>query len=113
MRQVRWYKQDLGNPTIIEGDYLDLSSAINMLRELKVTIGEPPDGIPWLLGFERDDSAFIEFVKTDLEDYDVRYENPRVGESLMGSLKYNEAVNCLKDFYEGRELRWKFKLEPY
>ncbi len=29
----------------------------------------------------------------------------------MGSLKYDEAVDCLEDFYEGKELRWKFKLE--
>ncbi|MHC1627650.1 MAG: hypothetical protein ACXQTI_02305 [Candidatus Nezhaarchaeales archaeon] len=113
MRQVRWYRQDLGDPTIIEGEHLDLNSAINMLRELEVTVGEPPNGIPWLLGFEGDDGAFIEFVKTGLEDYDVRYENPRVEESLMGSLKYDEAVDCLEDFYEGKELRWKFKLETY
>lgn len=52
MRQVRWYRQDLGDPTIIEGEHIDLNSAINMLRELEVTVGESPNGIPWLLGFE-------------------------------------------------------------
>ncbi len=110
LKRLKSYRQREGQEKILEGWFMNLETAIKAVKSLKLS---PPDvEIPEMIGFQRGDS-FIEFTKLSNGEYQVRYENPYENKCLIGSLSEQKAIDCLCDFFEGKELRWGDELGEY
>ncbi|WP_048086295.1 hypothetical protein [Ferroglobus placidus] len=108
-QKLKFYRQKEGKEEIIEGYPIDLNTAINAVKNLRLSPKEVE--IPEMIGFMRE-RAFIEFTKLT-DGYQVRYENPDTNQYLIGELSEKEAIDCLEDFFEGRDMRWESRLERY
>ena len=89
---------------------MDLEAAIKAVKSLRLSPSNVE--IPEMVGFQRGES-FMEFTKLSDGEYQVRYENPYENKHMIGSLSEQKAIDCLCDFFEGKELRWGDELEEY
>ncbi|MCD6457522.1 MAG: hypothetical protein J7K82_01605 [Thermoproteales archaeon] len=113
-RKISWYHQPLGFEKVLDKGVISLKEALDLVDNLSVSPTNPPNGIPETIGFQDESGSFIEFTRYSMSLYDVRYENLRNGESLIGyDLPLYKVKQMLIDFFEGRDLRWKKDLKPY
>ncbi|RLE63362.1 MAG: hypothetical protein DRJ38_07750 [Thermoprotei archaeon] len=107
-REISWYYQPLGFENVLDKGIITLQEALTLLENLKISPQNPPDGIPEIIGFRDQAGTFIEFTRYSQFLYDIRYENVKNNEFLMGyDIPLYKAQQMLIDFFEGRELRWK------
>ncbi|RLE74710.1 MAG: hypothetical protein DRJ44_07065 [Thermoprotei archaeon] len=112
-REITWYYQPLGSENVQDKGVISLREALTLLEKLKISPQNPPNGIPEIIGFRDETGAFIEFTRYSQFLYDVRYEDVKNNEFLVGyDVPLFKAQQMLIDFLEGRELKWKNLLKP-
>lgn len=108
--KLKSYRQREGEEKIVEGWFMDIETAINAVKDLKVS--RPESEIPEMIGFQRK-NAFIEFTRISDKEFQVRDENHEKDVYLIGTVSEQKAIDCLIDFFEGDDLRWSDELEEY
>lgn len=107
-REITWSYQPLGSENVQNKGVISLQEAIALLEKLRISPQNPPNGIPESVSFQDETGAFIEFTRYSQFLYDIRYENVKNDEFLIGyDFPLYKAQQMLIDFFEGRELRWK------
>ncbi len=112
-REITWFHQPLGSENVQDKGVISLQEAMALLEKLRISPQNPPNGIPESIGFQDETGTFIEFARYSQFLYDVRYENVKDNEFLIGyDFPLHKAQQLLIDFFEGRELRWKNFMKP-